>query len=276
MKLLTLVTSKRRKGNSAITAKLIEKLASKYEITASTEYLDDYEILECDGCMSCVFKNKRCHLDDDFYSLIEKISSNDLFIIIAPTYVLSIPGALKTFLDRFLLFLPYYQGNYGKQGGSIGISSLSDWQHFELPFLNIILLSLGFSVADSFMLYGAGPGEVLLNNNIEKIVEDMLLKLLNKEDLNDSVVSDECPVCHSRIFEYSDGGFICPFCRIKAKRRDDGFLFELNEIRNHRFTKMKIEDHFAGWIMGTKDMFRKNLREVLKKKKEILEGCDGT
>ncbi len=270
MKLLTLVASKRRKGNSAITAKLIEKFAPKYEITVSTEYLDDYEMLECDGCMSCVLKNKRCHLDDDFYSLIDKISSNDLFVIVAPTYVLSIPGALKTFLDRFLLFLPYYRTNYGKLGGSIGISSLKDWQHFELPFLNIMLLSLGFNVADSFMLYGAGPGEVLLNNKNEKRVEEMLFNLLNKQDLNDSVISDKCPVCYSSVFEYSDGGVICPFCRIKAKRRNDGFLFELNEIRNHRFTKMKIEEHFTGWIMGTKDMFRKNLRAVLKKKREIL------
>jgi len=33
---------------------------------------------------------------------------------------------------------------------------------------------------------------------------------------------------------------------------------------------MKIEEHFTGWVMGTKDMFRKNIRAVLKRKKEIL------
>lgn len=270
MKLLSLIASRRRKGNSALVARLIEKYAPEYEITVYSEFLDDYNIVECDGCMRCVFRDIKCHLKDDFYKLIDRISEADMFVLIAPTYVFSIPGNLKSFLDRFLLFLSYYRRNYGKNGATVGIASLGDWEHLQLPFLNTLMLSLGFSVVDSFMLYGAGPGEILLDNSIEKKVGDMIHKLLNGIDIKDLLLSRECPVCHSRVFECEEGKFRCPFCRTRAVKKGDNYLFEYESIKNHRFTKDNIEEHFNGWILKTENTFRKNIREIVKKKKVLL------
>ena len=158
MTLFTLVCSKRKKGNSALAAKLVEKCALVKGIDVVTVFLSDFRIDDCDGCMRCVFKGSDCHLDDDFYELIQRISERDCFMVIAPAYVLSIPGSVKSFLDRFLLFLPHFKSNYGKKGASIGIASLPEWEHFHLPYLNLLLMSLGFSVADSQLFIGAGPG----------------------------------------------------------------------------------------------------------------------
>jgi len=276
MKLVILVASKRRKGNSAIVARLIKQYSQAHKLDIKTLFLQDFKIDECDGCMSCVFKGIRCHLDDGFYGLIEEISAADFFVLIAPTYVLSIPGNLKTFLDRFLLFRPYYKKNYGKRAVSIGIASLKEWQHFQLPFLNTIILSLGFDVADSFMLSGAGPGEVLLDTQLEKKVEDTISKLLNKSVITDDVVSNECPVCRSKVFEYIDGMYVCPFCRVKARLINEGFLFDTNEVKNHRFTKENLDEHFDNWILKTKHIFRDNFREITRRRREIFGGSSGT
>ncbi len=276
MKLLILVASKRKKGNSSIVARMLEQYSGKYKLDTKTLFLHNFRIDQCDGCMTCVFKGIKCHLKDDFYQLIEEISTADFLVLIAPTYVLSIPGNLKTFLDRFLLFRPYYKENYGKRAASIGIASLSDWEHFQLPFLNTILLSLGFDIADSLMLSGAGPGEVLLDNSIEKKVEEVIYKLLHNNGLQDNIVSKECPVCHSRVFEYTDGFFICPFCRTKGELTDKGLLFDIEGIRNHRFTKENLDGHFNNWILKTKDGFKKNFREVMRRRKNIFGGGSGT
>jgi hypothetical protein len=75
--------------------------------------------------------------------------------------------------------------NYGKNGATVGIASLKEWEHLQLAFLNTVLLSLGFTVVNSFVLYGAGPGEILLDNRIEKKVEDMMHKLLNNIDIRE-------------------------------------------------------------------------------------------
>ncbi|OQX55167.1 MAG: hypothetical protein B5M53_04675 [Candidatus Cloacimonas sp. 4484_209] len=272
MKMVILVASKRKKGNSSIVARLMENYSKQRKLDVKTLFLYDYRLEECDGCMSCVFKNVKCHLDDDFYVLIDEISSADFFILIAPTYVFSIPGVLKTFLDRFLLFLPYYKKNLGKQGATIGIASLKNWEHFQLPFLNTILLSLGFNIADSFTLFGAGPGEVLLDDEIDKKVESTINKLMQNKQIKGDVIASECPICHSRIFEYTDENFICPFCGTKAIRVDRGLLFKENDINNHRFTEKNLEAHFEEWILKTKEMFRSNLREVLRRKREMLRG----
>jgi len=276
MKLVILVASKRKKGNSAMVALLLEQYAAKKKLDTKILYLDDFKIEECDGCMSCVFKDIKCHLDDDFYRLIEEISVADLFALIAATYVLSIPGNLKTFLDRFLLFRPYYKKNYGKRAVSIGIAGLKEWHDFQLPFLNTILLSLGFDVADSIMLFGAGPGEVLLDPHIEKKVEEVIYKLLNGNNIKKDIVSNECPICHSRVFEYIDGMYVCPFCGTKARLADKGFLFTTNEVKNHRFTKENLDAHFDNWILKTEGNFRKNFREIIRRKKEIFGSSSGT
>lgn len=270
MTLFILVCSRRRKGNSALTAKLVEKCAREKGMTPTTAFLCDYRIEDCDGCMRCVFKGVDCHLDDDFYELAQRISEHTCFVVIAPVYVLSIPGALKSFLDRFLLFLPYFRTNYGKRGASIGIASLTEWEHFHLPYLNLLLMSFGFGIADSQLFMGAGPGEILLDENIEKKVEGTIDKLLSNSAIEYDTIGKTCPVCRSRVFEVEGDKYTCPFCWTKGVRKGETIHFSNESIEHHRFTKHELEQHFDEWILKTETMFKSNVREILKRKRSLL------
>jgi uncharacterized Zn finger protein (UPF0148 family) len=270
MTLFTLVCSRRKKGNSVLAAKLVEQCARKKGLEPTTAFLCDYRIDDCDGCMRCVFEGSQCHLDDDFYRLVQRISEHTCFMVIAPTYVLSIPGALKSFLDRFLLFLPYFRSNYGKKGASIGIASLPEWDHFNLPYLNLLLMSLGFGVADSKLLIGAGPGEILLDDNIEKKVEEVVDKLLNDGNIERQMKGMVCPVCHSRVFEVDGNAYTCPFCWTKGIREGNTIHFSKESVENHRFTKKNLEEHFSEWILKTEHLFKSNVREILRRKRSLL------
>jgi len=201
LRLLSVVCSKRRRGNSELIAGIARKEGEGCGASVETIRLGDYSITECDGCMRCIFKDQRCHLDDDFYELLKKFSRADGLFLVAPTYVLSIPGMMKLVIDRYLLMYPCYQNVSGRPAISVGVAGLPDWNQFQLPLMNLLLLSLGFRILDSFMAYGAGPGEALLDTSLVRRVGDAVRRLCvhHEREHNakayESCISDRCPVC---------------------------------------------------------------------------------
>ena len=201
MNFISLIVSERKGGNCDLLGRLSLKFIEEKGHSGEIVYLKDYKIKECQGCMGCLFKNQPCKLDDDLYKLLAKIKDADALIFIAPTYVLSVPGTLKVLLDRYLA-VPAYFGGYKleKRAISIGIASLPDWYQFQLPFMNLFLLGMGFQVVDSFMAFGAGQGEVLLGDNIPKF-KNSLDKLCSELLLPfQSQTSAHCPVDFSTLF----------------------------------------------------------------------------
>ena len=273
MHVVILNSSFRRKGNSELLSKLILKRIENNKNSGEIINLRDYKLLQCDGCMRCVFKNERCPLPDDFYSLMEKIVNADAFFLIAPTYVTTIPGCLKLLMDRYLLMPSYFEKLYSKPAVSIGVASPIDWFSFQLPLMNMFLLGLGFKIIDSFLILGAGPGEVLLEkDSLSRL--DYAIKKISSPSLNqekyEEKISTHCPVCFSMLFERIDRERIrCPVCHAQAKWTEEGFIFSKESMKNHRWTKENIEEHFKNWILRTKELFRKNLPEIISKKKEF-------
>ncbi|MEW6456678.1 MAG: flavodoxin family protein [Acidobacteriota bacterium] len=267
----------RKKGNSDILASLSLKEALNNEaVTAEIINLRDLRLEQCNGCMRCVFKDEICPLKDDFYPLMDKIVKADALLLISSTYVMSIPGYFKMLIDRFLLIRPYYEKLYLRPSASIGVSSPIDWNSFQLPSMNLFLLGLGFKIEESFIVYGAGPGEVLLDDNQISRVRQTVRKIcelaLNpvRKSYSDQI-SKHCPVCFSTIFErIEERKFRCPICLSEAEEIEGGFLFSGKSMNNHRWTEKNIEEHFENWILRTKDLFRKNLPEIFKRKKKFL------
>jgi len=235
--------------------------------------LRDLHLLQCNGCMRCVFKDEPCPLPDDFYTWYHTIASADVFFLVAPTYVTTIPGTLKVLFDRYLVIPPLYRKLYGKPAVSVGVASPIDWEHFMLPFMNMFLLGLGFRIQDSFMVYGAGPGEVLLDRNQISRVKGALAGLWNGKEPEKfgEAISDSCPVCRSRVFERIEGQrFRCPVCLSEAQLEEHGFRFDATSMNEHRWTPQRMEDHFQNWIVKTKGMYRQRLREIMSRKREEL------
>jgi multimeric flavodoxin WrbA len=275
MKFVAMNASPRKKGNSEILASIAIGEATKAGVgSAEIINLRDLHLLQCNGCMRCVFKDEPCPLPDDFYRWYEIIASADALFLAAPTYVTTIPGALKILFDRYLVIPPLYKKLYGKPAVSVGVASPIDWEHFMLPFMNMFMLGLGFRIQDSFMVYGAGPGEVLLDRKQTTRVKNALQKLWSGADEKmefTEVISDHCPVCRSKVFERIEGRrFRCPVCLSEAELEEGGYRFDATSMNEHRWTPGRMEDHFQNWIVKTEGMYRERLKEIMRRKREEL------
>lgn len=275
MRFVAMNASPRKKGNSEILATIAVKEALRAGAdSAKTIHLRDLHLIQCNGCMRCVFKEEPCPLPDDFYAWYEAVASADAFFLVAPTYVTTIPGALKVLFDRYLVIPPLYEKLYGKPAISVGVASPIDWEHFQLPFMNMFLLGLGFRILDSFIVYGAGPGEVLLDEGRISRMKEALKGLWSGGDevaKFAEVVSDHCPVCFSTVFERIAGQrFRCPVCLSEADLDEEGFRFDARSMNEHRWTPRRMESHFQNWILKTKGMFRQRLGEIMRRKREEL------
>jgi multimeric flavodoxin WrbA len=274
MKLLVMNASPRKKGNSDVLSAIAIREALRAEVVAAEIiYLRDLVIMQCTGCMRCVFNEERCHLKDDFYAWYEKMASVDALFFLAPTYVTTIPGSLKTLFDRYLCIPSLYKKLYGRPAVSVGVASPIDWEHFQLPFMNMFLLGLGFRILDSFMVYGAGPGEVLLDKDQVTRVKGALSRLWSGEKPEPfaETVSPRCPVCRSSVFERIEGQkFRCPVCLSEGVLEEGGYRFDADSMNQHRWTPDRMDDHFQNWILKTKGMFREKLKDILRRKREEL------
>jgi len=276
MNFVALNASPRKKGNSELLTKLAYKEALKNGADeAELINLREFKIEQCNGCMRCIFNQEPCYLEDDFYPLMDKISTANAIILTSPVYVTTIPGSLKMLLDRALLFPEYYEKLYGRPAISVAAASPIDWESFQLPLMNMLLLGLGFHIEDSFIIHGAGPGEVLLQEKeIHRLLEGInkicQLALNPKKVSYSDQISDSCPVCFSTVLErLSKGKYRCPVCLSEAKDTEEGLLFRGEGMEYHRWTPGPMEEHFQGWIAKTKGRFKELLREIMKKKKAL-------
>jgi len=109
MKVLAINGSARKQWNTAILLnKALEGAASK---GAQTEliHLYDLNFRGCTSCYECKLKNGasfgRCSLKDELSVVLGKIETADALILGAPIYLGTIPGVMKSFLER--LVTPY-------------------------------------------------------------------------------------------------------------------------------------------------------------------------
>jgi multimeric flavodoxin WrbA len=107
MKIISLVSSYRKNGNTSRVVTLIEKelvsLGEKVGIKIEIEKiaLGKLDIRTCRGCRACFEKGEElCPLKDDFLILRDKLLSSDAIIAASPVYVEDINGIMKNWIDR--------------------------------------------------------------------------------------------------------------------------------------------------------------------------------
>lgn len=111
MKILTLIGSQRKRGNTARAAAMVlqemDQLARQRGVSFENEtvFLCDLNLGDCHGCRACFDRGEnRCPLKDDTLALYEKMRSADGLIVASPIYVDDVSGITKTWIDR-LAFL---------------------------------------------------------------------------------------------------------------------------------------------------------------------------
>lgn len=114
MKVLGILCSPRKSGNSAIMLAEAMAAASEREAEVKTVWLMNKDIRSCDGCLSCL-ETEKCHINDDMTELYELVMGAEAIVFATPVYNLGPPGQAKTFLDRLFAL-----GVHNKLAGKVG------------------------------------------------------------------------------------------------------------------------------------------------------------
>ena len=103
IKILGVVGSKRRRGNTSILVETLLEAAETQGAHTEQIFLDDYDFADCNGCEGCQ-KDFQCVVDDGMQAIYPKILEADGLVIGSPTYFYNITALMKAFLDRLYCY----------------------------------------------------------------------------------------------------------------------------------------------------------------------------
>lgn len=119
-KVLVVMGSPRRNGNSATLAQSVIAGAKNAGAEVESFYLHGMDIKPCDACDACqTGKSRGCNINDDMQDIYPKLLETDALVIASPIYWFTVSAQTKLFMDRC-----YALGNldgYGLKGKRIGI-----------------------------------------------------------------------------------------------------------------------------------------------------------
>lgn len=126
VKLLGIVGSPRKGGNTEILMK--EALKAGEQEGAETEliHLVDFSLEPCNGCRTC-FETKNCVIKDDVEKIFEKMAEADAIIIGSPVYFYNVSAQTKILIDRvgYLNIAREKKAFRNKIGGAIAVGGRS-------------------------------------------------------------------------------------------------------------------------------------------------------
>ena len=103
MKVLGIVGSRRKNGNTAYLVQQALQAIESIEVETELIFLGDYNIRGCTGCEGCKDTYK-CVIMDDMQKIYPLIMESDGIILGSPTYFYNITTDMKAFIERFYCF----------------------------------------------------------------------------------------------------------------------------------------------------------------------------
>jgi len=101
-KIMVVIGSPRKNGNSASLAKQVAAGAKEEGATVETVFLQGLNIKACTACDACRKKlRKDCIIQDDMKALYPKIKAADGIVIASPIYWFTVSAQTKLFMDRW-------------------------------------------------------------------------------------------------------------------------------------------------------------------------------
>ena len=168
-KILVLLGSPRKKGNSTTLAEKIIGGAEAAGATVEKVYLHGQKIAPCQACYACRKPDSRgCAINDDMQPIYQKLIEADSWVIASPVYWFNMSAQTKLFMDRcFALFNTKKERLAGK---NIAIAmSYADADPFMSGCVNALrtfqdaFAYVGANIVG--MVYGSAdkPGEIKSN-----------------------------------------------------------------------------------------------------------------
>ena len=103
MKVLAIIGSPQRKGNSyKVTKSIEEKMKEMGEVEFDYLFLRDAHLEQCRGCFTCITKGEELYpLEDDRDKILEQMLAADGLALVSPAYFCNVTSLMKNFIDRF-------------------------------------------------------------------------------------------------------------------------------------------------------------------------------
>ncbi|MGC9324174.1 MAG: flavodoxin family protein [Desulfomonilia bacterium] len=185
-KVLVILGSPRKKGNSAILAQKIAKGARSAGATVETLYLHGMNIEFCTSCYKCQRPNsKGCVIDDDMQQIYQAMLEADAWVIASPVYWFTMSAQIKIWMDRCLAFTTYAKDSF--TGKRIAIAmSFGGEDPFDSGCVNALRTfqdAYGYVGANIVgIIYGSAmkAGEIRLKDSLMQAAEDLGRKLVSE------------------------------------------------------------------------------------------------
>ena len=177
MKVLGIVGSNRKKGNTSTLVQEALKSITREGIETELIFLSDYKISGCCGCEGCKDTFK-CVIKDDMQKLYPLLLEADGIILGSPTYFYNITSGMKAFIERcynFEIFaeddrsvwLSVNEALGGKYAAVISICEQHDVKDMGFTDMAMVkpLEALGYRVVDTVRVLELYEKKDALNNN---------------------------------------------------------------------------------------------------------------
>ncbi|MCP4686686.1 MAG: flavodoxin family protein [Desulfobacterales bacterium] len=184
-KVVVLLGSPRKKGNSAVLAGGIIRGVESAGAKAETIYLNGMKIKPCQACYACKKEDADgCAIDDDMQEIYPKLVEADAWVVASPVYWFTMTAQTKLFMDRcFALFnedvnkSPMYKKpiavamSYGDADPFISgcVNALRSFQD-SYRYVGANLVGMVYGSAEE-------PGEIASNAELMKQAEELGKKL---------------------------------------------------------------------------------------------------
>jgi len=275
MKILGIVASCRRLGNTEILVKEALMGAEKEGAEVGIMRWTDYKILPCEGLATCLFSGTGCKLkdEDDHNYLLERIYECDGLVFGSPCYIKEATAIVKQFIDRLFVLTSQPSHARGKPAVIIMPYATRGWTQYAFLQPNILLSQLGMRVIDRALVHTQGMSEAIAHPEaLERVhgVGKALATAIRTGDITYRGEAGVCPVCHDHIIRiHKDSETVeCGTCGITGK-----LSIEDGKIRVH-FSEEQIDwirsgrsGHAAYEILPSRDYFRK-LKPILQEGRE--------
>ena len=257
MKVLGIVSSPRRAGNSELAVKeILMQLPDSWE--KEMIRLNELNIKYCTACYACVPADKKCKLDDDLGFFLDRVKSADKIVIGAPTYYLGGHTGLKLVLDRFLSIVSNYDDFKGRDSVFVAPYGRPGGDGLVKEDMVIFARKLDSNLVDSEIMLATNPGDSVQGDNL-KALKRLADSLINPPLKPHSPAGEiNCPYCTSRaITLMEDGRWRCTVCNgygtIENKDGKYGLLYDPG-YRGYNFTQEDIAAH-ADYLVKMKKLF---------------------
>jgi len=262
-KILGIIGSKRASGNCEVMAKAISKQIPE-EHQLSLLRLPDFNLNYCNGCYRCLLKGQGCILKDDLALVLQAIGEADALIVTAPTYFLSAHSCLKVFIERAISFYSLADSLWGKPAVAVGIAGIEGKEGSTLLDLERFLSTIMADNKGKRIVYGALPGEVVLNDKNLQVAKELGSSLLGGCEATNEI---HCQSCGGETFRFLSGTRLrCMLCSNEGSWTAENGRFELSivtkgaQFQSDKEQALKHRD----WLLGMVGRFQDS-KEALKK-----------